>query len=462
MNLDGMPKLDGRRLIKESGDLFLNDYYQSFLPGFTDLIKQSKDRIWYKDPVKHYGLQIALLETLQGLERASSEGKKLSREQSSAELDMQSKRNKFLAKAVKEISDGVAWRTLGYSRFKMRILSQGRYSGHTWGKDGQLAELKHARRIVGNGGYVLINDVTNCLRIGDLTLIHPDKRGKCYLVEIKKNEIITAYSILNKLDSGKKLDKQEKRLFQAQIAIDENKFPASFGKIPFEGINIPLHDVISSVSAITKQALKKGAAFRMITSYMRVEAIDLPALFQRNDFKTVIDDLGYPDVTPFFEYSSYDHLMVGAIGEVERGSPPYTIFPLPTEVIVKIITGELYVKCSLYEEPLKAAFKSQGWELLINKDALRQYTPPTDEENVTHMSSELLFPKSGYEALPGPMKLKNPNGFSLPAFELISQMTREYLTVQHVVAVAQEIMKRATRGEAKYTFPEVNDKRRWN
>lgn len=375
---------------------------------------------------------------------------------------MQSKRNKFLAKAVKEIADGVAWRTLGYSRFKMRILSQGRYSGHTWGKDGQTAELERAIHIVSKGGYVLINDVTNCLRIGDLTLIQPDKRDRCYLVEIKSKEIVTPGSILKKFDNGKALDKQEKRLIQAQIAIEENKFPASFGKIPVETVDVPLHDVISSVGAVAKKALKKGAAWRMVTPYMRIEAIDLPSLSQRKDFRDVIDGLGHPDATPLFGHSNYDHLMVGSTGEVERSSPPYTIFPLPVEVIAKMITGELYVKCDLFVEPLQAAFQALGWELVIDEDAIRQYNPPTDQENVAHMSSELLFPKGGDEALPGLMKLRNPNGFNMYAFELVTQMTREYLTVQHIVAVAQEVMKRATRGEDKYTYPEVNDKRRWN
>jgi hypothetical protein len=461
MDVEDLSKLDGRRLIKESGDLFLNEYYQSFLPGFTDLIRHSKERAWYKDPLKHYGLQVSLLESLQNLEKVSSDGKKLAQAQGSEELALQSKRNKFLSKGVKEIADGIAWRTLDHSRFKLRVLSQGRYAGHTWGKEGQRAELRRAEIMLQNGGLVLLNDVTNCLRIGDIILLNPKRPDTCYITEIKKHEVVTPTSILKKVDNHKALDKQEKRLIQAQIAIHDNIFPLRGQRLPVVPITVPLHDVLSSAGAVAKQAAKRGAAWRMVTPYMRVEAIDMARLAAVPDFEAVIDSLGHPDATPLFGHSNYDHLMANSIGEVERSSPPYTIFPWPVDIIAKIITGGMYIQCMLYRQPLEAAFRALGWDLIIDEEAAKAYDPPTDAENVAELSSELLFPRTK-EIMPGSMILRhNPSGFNMYAFEAIVQMAREYLTVQHVIAVAEAVKSKTTKGAAQSIFPEVQDARRW-
>ncbi len=451
---------DGRRLIREAGELFLDSYYQSFLPGFEDLIKHSKNPEYYKDPVKHLGLQWAFLETLKGLEQVRSQGMKLAREEQSRPLELQAKRNRHLSKAVREIADGVAWRTLGYSRFKMRILSQGRSAGDTWGKEGQEAELKRALRGVGNGGYVLIHDATNCLRVGDLTLIRPEKRDSAYLAEVKKNELVTPKSIADKLDHGKKLDKQEKRLIQAQIALDSREFPHSEGALPVVPLSLPIADFMPSVGAIAKKATTAGAAGRMIAPYLYVEVFDLAALSKR-DVAATLAALPKPEGTVIVSLTNYDSLVLAATGEARRASPPYTLFPLPVPVIAKIITGQMYLRCAIIREPLELEFKKRGWNLIIDEAAVERYDPPTDADTVRDFSSERLFPASKADHRIEFAYLAHPSGFRLSIFDQLVAMAAEFLPVQNVVALAEEIRKRATPGKPAYFYPEIMDRRRW-
>src|SRR5687767_14746973 len=139
--LDDLHRFNGLRLITEASSIFMHDYYKQFLPDIEKILAVSKERVHYNDPNRHLSLQMGVLQLLQMVEQASSEGNREARKSGDKEVALQSKRNRYIAKAYKEIADGIAWRTLGYSRFSMRILSQGVYSGHTWGKDsGQSVE----------------------------------------------------------------------------------------------------------------------------------------------------------------------------------------------------------------------------------------------------------------------------------------------------------------------------------
>jgi len=455
---------DGRRLIAESATLFAHPYYQQFLAPFNDLVKATKDRANYKDPKRHLGMQISLLDSLKSLEQTASTGKKQARTdtKAAAELVEQSKRNNYLSKAIKEIADGIAWRTFGYDRFTMRILSQAQSPGHTWNKDGQATELKYAKIAASNGAFMLLNDLTNCVRVGDITMAPKGIGDVPYLTELKKGkDPITVTTILEKLDTKQAVTKQQLRMFQAQAAITFRKFPVGKDDLDVTDVVVPLHDVISGAGAIAKQAINKGAAARMLTPYMRVEAMDIPKLMQL-DYQTVMDSLMRAEGTIIAEHTTYDHLITSANGETERASPPYTIFPWPAEVITRVITGEVIIRCDILLEPLQEAFKAFGWELIIDRDALERYEPSTEQQAIADVTSALLFPPGSYEEMAELMWLRNSSGFRLSAFEFVVSMAREYLTVQHVVAVANAFFLQATRGQAATVYHNIKDGRRWS
>ena len=344
--------------------------------------------------MRHLGMQIALLDSLKLLEQTASTGKKQARTDTQAadKLVEQSKRNKYLSKAIKEIADGIAWRTFGYDRFTMRILSQAQSPGYTWDKDGQSTELKYAKIAAGNGAFMLLNDLTNCVRVGDITMARGGIGDVPYLTELKKGkDPITVNTIIKKLDANEEVTKQQLRMFQAQTAITFRKFPAGKDDLDVTDVVVPLHDVISGAGAVAKQAIAKGAAARMLTPYMRVEAMEIPTLMQL-DYRTVMDGLVHPQGTIIAEHTTYDHLVVSANGETERASPPYTISPWSTEVITRVITGELIIRCDILLEPLQEAFRALGWELIIDRDAIERYEPNTDQQAMADVINVLLFP----------------------------------------------------------------------
>lgn len=88
---------------------------------------------------------------------------------------------------LKSIADALAWKVFGYQRSIIAALSRADAPGPMYGKTGLATELEVIETAWReNGQFVLHHDLTNVIRIGDLTILHHD--GSAWLREIKTNE----------------------------------------------------------------------------------------------------------------------------------------------------------------------------------------------------------------------------------------------------------------------------------
>jgi hypothetical protein len=101
------------------------------------------------------------------------------------------KRQELVAKAsqhtLRQIGDGIAWRALGYDRRAITILGDGTRVGRLARGVGRDAELEELGRLWEQEGvFAIHNDLTNCLRHGDLTAIREsDASRDVTLIEVK-------------------------------------------------------------------------------------------------------------------------------------------------------------------------------------------------------------------------------------------------------------------------------------
>jgi hypothetical protein len=101
------------------------------------------------------------------------------------------RRQERVARAVqhilREVGDGIAWRALRYDRKAFAILGDGQRVGRLAegvGRDAEFAEL--GRLWEEEQTFAIHNDMTNCLRHGDLTAVRPhDNQIDITLVEVK-------------------------------------------------------------------------------------------------------------------------------------------------------------------------------------------------------------------------------------------------------------------------------------
>jgi hypothetical protein len=77
---------------------------------------------------------------------------------------------KAIMHALRCVGDGIAWKTLRYDRGTISVLGQGQRVGRLADATGLDAELGALAECWEEGRFAIHNDLTNCLRTGDLTL----------------------------------------------------------------------------------------------------------------------------------------------------------------------------------------------------------------------------------------------------------------------------------------------------
>ena len=92
---------------------------------------------------------------------------------------------RLYANAVRGIGDGIAWRTLGYDRAVTRLMCE--QATKQWlTSDGLLQELREWSMGFATGeGIAILNALTNCLAVADVTLVRPDESVE--IIEVKSS-----------------------------------------------------------------------------------------------------------------------------------------------------------------------------------------------------------------------------------------------------------------------------------
>jgi len=90
-----------------------------------------------------------------------------------------------ICRQFRAVGDALAWRATGNDRLYILALSNNPSPGPVTSKEGLDFELGAAVEMRRQGRFGLLHDLTNCLRIADLTEFHAD--GGKLLYEIKKN-----------------------------------------------------------------------------------------------------------------------------------------------------------------------------------------------------------------------------------------------------------------------------------
>jgi hypothetical protein len=89
-----------------------------------------------------------------------------------------------LARQLRSVGDGLAWRCYGFDRRAILTLSRNPSPGMMHGKAGLDQELASVEESWQSGHFALLHDLTNCLRIADLSIF---RNGQIVLQEVKSN-----------------------------------------------------------------------------------------------------------------------------------------------------------------------------------------------------------------------------------------------------------------------------------
>lgn len=192
---------------------------ESFFYDLNDVLK-----VFLEDPYNNkklaYDIQISLLNRIILIEEEINanvlkikENKKITENKSTEnnirrELSIQSKDLKDTnimykedMKKLRVIGDSIAFSY--FSKYHLKPLCWKQSAGFIGGKKGLEKELEIFKSHFEAGGFAILNDITNSLRFGDITI---DKNGKPDLLEIKTSSFIDKRVIKQRHDIQDKLN----------------------------------------------------------------------------------------------------------------------------------------------------------------------------------------------------------------------------------------------------------------
>ena len=238
---------------------------------------------------------------------------------------------KRLQGIVRQIADGIAWRTLRYDRPMLRILALKPPTGHM-----ELASAKTefiaAADVVETGELVVVNDLTNFLRYGDLTSVGEDG---VTIIEVTGGP--------GAAKSGRK--SRQKRKTENVLEFIRRGFQETDNG-PQKIVDLKTEPVahLDELRTIISEAWKRGAAQARVSDSLAVFAFDTIQMSELRAKGTNFSALVRDPFEQSKESLTFDSLK--HFGRFTHNVAPYSIFRLAYEDRFAIMTGRLWVVSS--------------------------------------------------------------------------------------------------------------------
>lgn len=274
--------------------------------------------------------------------------------------------------AVKSLTDGIAWRNMRFDRNIIRVLSENEATGHVESGGSGLAEDYWCHRITNYLKKVVIrNDLTNFLRIGDLTEIdYPAVFLHEIKSKVKKDGRWRTKSVRNMftIKKGQQLSPQTRRLRQAQKIVLERKAQTTEGVVEFIDVDVPYRTYFSVVRPLIRKARREGYACRLVDDCLGIECMHWETVAkQAKEQKREV----WRDLKPAADWSKKELVVVTSNfdsfthheGQFLRNSVPYSVFPLSVRDCADLLMGNLLLRTRLNIPLLMKKFEENGWEV---------------------------------------------------------------------------------------------------
>ncbi len=235
------------------------------------------------------------------------------------------------------IGDGMAWEALGYDRGGITILGQGDRVARFADDAGFKAEAEAIGALWDHGTFALHNDLTTCLRHGDVTAISPGPDAPERQIEI--------YEIKARRAPGSGAP-QLVRLDQATRLLNEGRAEGDDGEMrSFHRAEFPYRTHLANLRDLLRKGRKDGYAAAKIGACAWIAVFFYPA--RRGQIEEMLREhheaqerVGWPSGEKVSEW-----MFAGRRIETRRYSfaelAPVSIFPLDVEDVADLMMGFL-------------------------------------------------------------------------------------------------------------------------
>jgi hypothetical protein len=319
------------------------------------------------------------------------------------------KRQELVATAsqhtLRQVCDGIAWRALQYDRRAFTILGEGHRVGRLASGVGFDAELFELSRLWEEEKvFAIHNDLTNCIRRGDLTAIHPQDDGTTdvKLIEVKAGPRPEESPQMRRLEDATRLLQEGRLLTDEGVVLHLTVVPA------------PYQTYLSALPDLIARAHREGHAWARLDECLLVGVVDYRVWGTDADEFSVRSqaqrqEVGWPSGEPdTLDWTASLRRMRDRSWSFSSMAP-YTIFPLPPEDAADVVMGFVDLAMSLHLGSLERSLTRGDIEVRVARPGeasslfLHATRPKVGLELPPHlreqMMVELMTPDSLFDAI---------------------------------------------------------------
>jgi hypothetical protein len=304
-----------------------------------------------------------------------------------------------IRRALRDISDGIAWRLLDYDRAALNVLANYPRKPHI-NIPGAVPELYVLGQVFNEvGTLAVLNDLTHYLKRADVTVRRDASHYE--FIEVKSSNT-----------KSSTLTRQRADLTQTLRFLSEGQGEFDGAPISIKSLTVTPSSSLHIVSQLVREAQRTGVACRIISKYLAVAVIDYPKVFdlelqkapKLDRMKATVErwrkagDL----VLPYDSTDRYHFVCNYA---------PFSVYRLTPLQRVKLMTGAMIWRAWLNLSEVLRYIQSKGWTLIHGPhfhlaEAAKTEDDPADHPFATFGKDHLIVGLSpkwvgriGYEFL---------------------------------------------------------------
>ena len=292
-------------------------------------------------------------------------------------------RLEIINKVLREIIDGVVWKYLKYNRAILYMLADKEPVETIRINKGTINNLyQFADVLLEPESVAIFNDITNFLRVGDVTQINND--GSIEIIEVKSSKKIR----------GKRITRQKKRMTELVKFFNTGIKEYDGKTLKIIDSNIRQKNYLSQLYDAIKKARYRGYESLLIGNYLIVQIIDYSKV---KDIDEVINTFSSKHKSVQDNWKRQNDFVFPAFFidkmNYSKNCAPFSIYPFDIETCTDIMTGKLWITVLLNCTEISRIIEKKDWKII---DSF--FTKSVDEiaklEDITKVAS-LSIQKNG-------------------------------------------------------------------
>lgn len=296
------------------------------------------------------------------------------------ELSIESKELKELSilykeaiKRLREIGDSLAFAY--FSKHDLKSLCWKQSAGFISGKEGLQNELAKLNSIFESGGFAILNDITNSLRYGDITV---DDNGRPCLLEIKSSSNKNERIIRQQQDIEKRMEMLNNDYLEKFLGTDKK-----FQRVYIKRAEINYRE---ELQMLIDEAIINGRVVKEMEEGL-VYSID----YKPKNFENLEDILRTMKKPKVF----YLNMMKN----INENYTPFPMIIKNNDYLMEFYSGNLLISIFVDLEVIKRKIEEKGYLFYINEDGEFVITFELNGENISMNTSTYHIWRIGREFL---------------------------------------------------------------